>query len=373
MVKERDCSRSCPLFIPVNKTKYAEINLKTLKKSYDFFRKLTNQAGIIQHTKFGLPERKNGYSLDDNARALIVAVSWYRIFGEREALDLAEIYLAWLLHAKNDEGFFYNFSTFDNQFKEVFSEDGFGRAFWALGYLCFANARRDLTSAGKNLVSEVTFRLDKINSPRAIAYCLLGLYYLFRAEPEEPLWQNYSRELADRLVKLYERKSTPNWRWFEDILAYSNHILPLALLKACLVVPEKKYFKIGLASLDFIEDKSRIGKVPAPIGNHGWFVKGGKRAVYDQQPIEASEAILANLAAFQATDRIDYVKAAIAWLAWYHGENTKKIALLDEETGGCYDSLTEEGVNQNQGAESIVAYLMAELAIADLEKAVKKQ
>lgn len=346
---------------------------KELKKSFDFFSRLTNQTGIIQHTKFGLPDRRNGYSLDDNARALIVSIAWYRLFGDKKPLDLAAIYLAWLYHAKTEEGYFYNFSSFDNQFKENLSEDGFGRAFWALGYAVFAKSRNDLTSVAKDLISETRGNLDKINSPRAIAYCLLGLFYLHRSEAENKIWKEEIEKLADKLVKLYERYSSKNWNWFEDILAYSNHLLPLGLFKAFLVVEKQKYLKVACETLDFVEKQSRIDDVPAPIGNHGWFEKGAKRAVYDQQPIEASEAVLAHLAAFQATGEMGYIQNAMDWLQWYQGNNTKKVSLIDKETGACFDSLIEEGVNQNQGAESIIAYLMARLALIDLEKAVAKE
>jgi hypothetical protein len=343
------------------------ISQKSLQPSFDFLKKLTNQTGIIQHTKFGVPDRHNGYSLDDNARALLVSIGWFRIFGDKKALELASIYLAWLYHARTEDRF-YNFASFDNRFRQDFSEDGYARAFWALGYSIYATSRSDLTRTSKELVSEVKERLTSLISPRAIAYSLLGLYHLSRKEPEVAFWKETMRILADKLVTQYEKVATKNWRFFEDRLTYSNHILPLGLLKAYLILEEERYLKVALESLEFVEANSRLEGVPAPIGSFGWYIKGRKRATFDQQPIEASEACLAFIAAYEATGDSLFRQFAYEWFGWYYGNNIKGLSLLDPETGGCFDALNAEGINANEGAESIIAYLMAALAIADLEK-----
>lgn len=346
----------------------SDINKKTLANSFGFFKRITSQSGIIQHTKFGVPDRKNGYSLDDNARALLVAIGWFRLFGDKKAPDLASVYLAWLYHARTEKGFFHNFSNFENSFKEGFSEDGFGRAFWALGYVFYAQPRSDLTQTSKNLIDEIKHNLETLRWPRAMAYSILGLYHLARKEADEPYWKKEMKDLADKLVGLYEKNSEPDWPWFEDQFTYSNHLLPLSLFKAYLTLGEEHYLKIALESLEFLEKSSRLEGIPSPVGSEGWFKKGGKRATYDQQPIEASEACLAFIAAYQATNKASFEQAAYEWFAWYHGNNIKGLSLLDPETGGCFDALNEKGLNQNEGAESIIAYLMAALALVDLER-----
>jgi len=319
----------------------------------------------MQHTKYGLPDRKQGYSLDDNARALIVAIAWYKLFKNKKGLELARIYLAWLIHAKTDSGYFANFSSFDNVLKKELSEDGFGRAFWALSYAYWAKVRNDLTSPAKTIVDEVAHNLVSIQSPRALAYCLLGLSYLHLADPDKAEWKEKMEILADKLVGLFKKYSTEDWIWFEHIIAYSNHLLPLGLLKAYSIVNKADYKAVGLKTLDFVEGESRLNAVPAPVGSNGWFVKDGERATYDQQPIEASEAVLAHLAAFEITNNPSYKQKAQDWADWYMGNNIQKVSLIDTETGGCYDALMSHGVNKNEGAESIIAFLMTQLAVSD--------
>ncbi|MDP2671089.1 MAG: glycosyltransferase [bacterium] len=354
-----------------NKTNFP-LNKEKLSNSYNFLVKLTNQIGIIQHTKYGVQDRKNGYSLDDNARAIIVCLQWYKQTKSKKALDLVATYLAWLFHAKTDEGFFYNFSSFDNQFKEVFSEDGFGRAFWSLGQAYQAKARNDITSTAKTLIDEIKGNLDTLISPRAIAYCILGLVSLAEAEKKNPEWSSYLEKLTRKLVNSYKKTESKDWHWFEEIIAYSNHLLPLSLFEAYLILEKKEFLEIATKSLEFLEINSALDGFPSPVGNHGWLKKGQERAVFDQQSIEASEAVLCFLSAYRVSKEIGYLEKALSWFNWYHGNNIKKLSLINKQTGGCFDSLMSQGVNENQGAESIIAYLMAALALLDLKKNQEK-
>lgn len=333
-----------------------------------FLKRLTNDTGIIQHTKYAVPDRNLGYSVDDNARGLLVVSLYYKLFGSEDALELGIVYLSFVQHAKTKDNWFYNFLTFDNRFLDhAKTEDGFGRCFWALGYTIFANPRRDLVQGSQSLINEIKDNLQNLGSPRAKCYCLAGLYYLSEADPDEKLWQTESKRLADDLVLLYERKNKGNWHWFEDYLTYANGIFPYALLLAYQTSGQERYLEVALEALTFLETETRTtAGIPSPIGQDGWYFKGKSKAVYDQQPVEAAKMVIANTAAFKVTFDKKYLLAAKEWFAWYFGYNIKKIEVFDTVTQGCFDAITPHGVNLNQGAESILTYLLAYQALSDV-------
>lgn len=344
----------------------ADIDFKN-PPSLKFVERLTNQTGIIQHTKYAVPDRNLGYSVDDNARALLVTVLYSKLFDDKEDLDLAIIYLSFLQHAKTKDNWFYNFLTFDNKFlNHAKTEDGFGRCFWALAYTVFASPRRDLVQGSWSLLEEIKGNVAKLTSPRAKAYCLAGIYYLAIAQPEIKIWQELSTSLADSLLTLYKKSSDQDWKWFETYITYGNGILPYALTLAYQTTGEEKYLNIAKEALEFLEKVSHEKTIPAPIGQDGWFVKGQKKALYDQQPLEAGKMVIANLALYKNTFEKDYLKSARAWFAWYFGYNTQKAEVFDQLTQGCFDAVTPNGVNLNQGAESILTYLLAYLAFSDI-------
>lgn len=340
----------------------------------NFLKRLTNQTGIIQHTKYAVPDRNMGYSVDDNARALLVAVFYYKLFGDDELLDLAVIYLSFLDHAKTPDNWFYNFQTFDNKFLgHAKTEDGFGRVMWALGYTVFANPRRDLTMGALNLIREVKDNIKKLNAPRAKAYCLAGLLYLSQID-EGGEWLDEIEDLADDLVNLYRKYSDKNWKWFENSLTYANGIFPYALTLAYDALGKEEYLVIAKESLDFLNKETTGSKgIPMPIGQDGWYVKGKKKAIFDQQPLEAADMTLAFIALYKVTLDEAYLMEAKNWFAWYHGNNVHQIEVYDSVTHGCFDGIKKEGVNLNQGAESILTYLIAYLDFSDIELKISEE
>lgn len=344
------------------------VDFKTAPK-LNFLKRLTNQTGVIQHTKYAVPDRNLGYSVDDNARGLIVACLYYKLFGDEGVLDLALIYLSFVLHSKTADNWFYNFLTFDNKFvDQAKTEDGFGRVMWALGYAVFSNPRRDIKLGAANLIEDVKENISKLISPRAISYTLAGLYYLSKAKLENSTWEAEIKLLADKLVSLYKKNKTSDWHWFEPYMTYSNGIFPYSLALASEIASNDEYALIASESLEFL-DKETTDKngVPCPIGQDGWYKKDGKKALFDQQPVEAADMVIAYLALYKLENKPEYFKKAKKWFSWYYGNNIKQVEVYDNVTTGCFDGINPWGVNLNQGAESIITYLMAYLAFCDIE------
>jgi len=332
-----------------------------------FLKRLTNQTGIIQHTKYSVPDRNLGYSVDDNARALLVVSLYHRLFDDEEILNLGVIYLSFVHHAKTKDNLFYNFMSFDNKFLDhAKTEDGFGRVLWALGYTIFAKPRRDLVLGSKHLVQEIESKILEVRSPRAIAYSLAGLFYLAKANENEVKWMEYLDQLAARLVDLYAKCSSSGWKWFEPYLTYANGIFPYALALAFIATNKKLYLDIAKESLDFLEKETTQKNVPCPIGQDGWYERGKQKALFDQQPIEAADMVLAYLSLYKIDLNAEYLHKAKNWFSWYHGNNLKKVEVYDNVTGGCFDGINQNGVNLNQGAESILTYLIAYLDFSDV-------
>jgi len=343
----------------------------TFKKppELNFFKRLTDRTGIIQHAKFAVPDRNFGYSVDDNARALIVAVLYYKLFGDEDILDYAVTYLSYTQHSKTEDNWFYNFMNYEKKFLDhAKTEDGFGRCFWALGYTVYAAVRRDLTLSAKHLLNELKPNIRKLKSPRAKAYTLAGLYYLFQAENEDEAIKNDIKFLADEFVKLYKKYSKPSWRWFENYLTYSNAIFPYALILAYQVTEEDIYCNIAKEALEFLDKETTTKEgIPSPIGQDGWYFRGKNKATYDQQPVEAADMVIAFLAVYKICLSPENYQKALKWFAWYHGYNIKKVSVYDPVTKGCFDGINAEGINLNQGAESIITYLLAYLVFSDIE------
>ena len=180
--------------------------------------------------------------------------------------------------------------------------------------------------------------------------------------------EKLTQGLADNLAQMYEKNATEIWPWFEPQLTYDNAILPYAMFKSWQYFKKDKYLRIAVESLGFLESQSHQEGVPAPVGNEGWFKEGQTRAVWDQQPIDASSLVLANAEAYRVTRGGNYKASALDWFAWFHGNNLKKQSVCDPKSGGCFDGLKKDGVNLNQGAESTLVYWLAYLELVDLLK-----
>jgi hypothetical protein len=326
---------------------------------------LTDDTGMLQHATFAVPNYSEGYTTDDNARALVVTVQIEQL-GEAESAGiekLASRYLAFLAHAFNPENNrFRNFLTYTRQWAEdAGSEDSHGRALWALGAVLGRSKNEALCGAAGRLFETAIPPVIAFSSPRAWAFALLGIQEYLDRFPGDRSAQHTRSVLATRLLELYGSNQSPEWNWFEDVLAYSNARLPQAVLIVGRRSSDALMVSAGLGALNWLCETQRSPKNDhfVPIGSQGFYRKGCGKARFDQQPVEAGGAVSACLEAYRATGEARWLSQAWSAFNWFLGKNDLQIALYDPATGGCRDGLHPERVNQNQGAESTLAFLMA--------------
>ena len=327
---------------------------------------MTDDTGMFQHARYSLPNLVEGYTTDDNARALIMAVRLYERLQKPAYLALVYRYLSFVLHAQNECGGFRNFMTYSRIFKEKEgSEDCFGRCLWALGYTLASSAMpRGVKESCAAAVSCALPKIPTLEWSRGQAYALIGLSFI-----EGPEVDGLMSGLADSLVNRFAHFAGENdWRWFEDSLTYGNAVLPWSLFAAYRRLGQDRLVQVARESLEFLDQVTFRDGFFRSVGCNGWFVRGGELAKYDEQPIEACAATLAHLAAHQATGNSEMLELARRSFAWYLGENSCRESLIDSETGGCCDGITPDGINLNQGAESIIGYCIAGLALAQHEE-----
>lgn len=334
----------------------------------DRLRRLTDDTGVVQHALYGLPNDHHGYSIDDQARALIVVLKHYNLTGKWESLDLATTYLRFLNYAQLSDGRFHNFMGFDRRWEDaVGSEDSNGRAVWALGYTSLTGVDDDFRLAARVMLARCYPWVGRLRYLRARAFCIIGLYHHLLAQPDDEQARDLVCRNADALMAAFDRNASLGWEWFEPILTYCNARLPHALLLAHLAAWDSRYLEVATNSLDFL---LRVAHVDGPdrislIGQDGWYPRGGECARFDQQPVDAFALLDACLAAHQVVGDQRYLAEAELALAWYHGWNAIGEPLYNQHTGGCFDGLTPLGVNSNQGAESTIAYLLSYLAMVE--------
>ena len=330
----------------------------------DHLHRLTDDTGILQHATFNVPNYSEGYTTDDNARALILTVLLGQLEKWAATGDLASRYLAFLAHALNPvNGRFRNFLTYARTWNEAQgSEDCHGRALWALGTVLGRSKDQSLRGAAGHLFEIAAPAAVTFTSPRAWAFAMLGIEEYLTSFPGDRDAQKLSSILAHRLIELHAANLSPEWNWFEDVLAYSNAKMAQAVLIAGRRNSDQQMIAVSLGALSWLGKVQRCGQDHfVPIGSQGFFRKGGERARFDQQPVEAGGAVSAYLEAYRATG--DERWRAEAWSAfnWFLGGNDLQIALYDPTTGGCRDGLHPERVNKNQGAESTLAFLLAQV------------
>lgn len=325
---------------------------------------VTDRTGIIQHAIYSIPNRRTGYTTDDNARALIVAVQEYERTQERSVLRLLSTYLSFIHYAQNSSRKFHNFMSFDQVFlDDEGSEDCFGRTLWALAYALQADIHENVKKVARQLFDDSMRWVPTLGTTRGYAYATMGCYYYIKQYPEADAVVRHVERMADILCDRFDAGAEPDWQWFEPYLTYSNGIPPRALLFAHQVTGRERYLATALKALDFLTEATVIDDVLQPVGCNGWYFRGHQRAWFDQQPVDPMTSLLAYLTAYDVTQDRKYLELAGISFDWFFGRNTLGEALYDPVTGGCYDALTSSGVNSNQGAESTIACLLAQLAM----------
>jgi glycosyltransferase involved in cell wall biosynthesis len=341
----------------------------------DHLYRMTDHTGIVEHAVFVVPNYPEGYTTDDNARALIVAILLDEFGGSAPAgvLDLASRYLAflWLAYDPATRRF-RNCLSYERLWQEPeASEDSHGRALWGLGTVLGRSKDTGLRGAAGRLFELAVPAAVEFKSPRACAFALLGLQEYLDAFPGDRAALSAAEALANRLLNSYRAVHSADWNWFENSLAYSNARLPQALIRAGMRSANEEMVSAGLQALEWLAaiQRCEIKGHFVPIGSHGFYSKKTEKARFDQQPVEACAVVSACLQAYRATGKGRWRKEAWTAFNWFLGDNDLQIALYDPSTGGCRDGLHPDRANENQGAESTLSFLMALLEMRGLEEA----
>lgn len=331
---------------------------------------MTDDTGILQHAIFSVPNTREGYTTDDNARALIVSILLDESpehVDRREYPILSHRYLSFLWLAFNaDTGRFRNYLAYDRRWLEdVGSDDSHGRALWALGKVLGLSQNAGLRGAAGRLFEAAVPATLAFTSPRAWAYCILGMQAYLDWFPGDRNIQCARNILANRLLDIYERSHSDTWKWFEKSLSYSNARLSQALILSGWRSDNQRMIEAGMDSLKWlVAEQHRDDKdIFVPIGSNGFFIEGNEKARFDQQPVEACATVAACLEVYRLTEESLWLDEARGVFGWFLGKNDLQVPLYDALAGGCRDGLHPDRVNENQGAESTLSFLMALLEI----------
>ncbi len=333
-----------------------EVNLKHLSA-------FTDDTGLLQHAVFSVPDRNYGYCTDDNARGLIAAVMHWRLFKDEAINPLLKTYLGFLYHAFNEKkARMRNFMAYNRSWlEEVGSEDSHGRAVWALGYTITHPPNNAYLGLANRLFKEIIRTPLSFTSPRAWAFSAIGAQYYLRRFGGDTQVRRILAELGEKLLMLFRRNATEDWYWCEDIVAYENARLSQALIVCGSYLDHEEMFETGSKSLKWLVEiqTNPEGGHLSLVGNDGWYERGGQKARFDQQALDAAALVEACYQAFAITGS-DYWFRTMEWaFNWFFGSNDLHQPLYEYSSGGCYDGLQPAGVNQNQGGESVVSLLLA--------------
>lgn len=352
------------------------LNYKKPVVNLDHIKRLTTRFGMIQFAKINQPDVESGYTIDDNARAMIAMCQNYEVSKEAFNLRFIEIYLNFIDFCQQPDGRFLNYvdsnRVFSDQNIDCNLEDANGRAIWALGFLTSyaGTLPSNMIARAEGILEKAFPNLEDIHSPRAMAFIIKGLYY-YNLNNKSRAVKLLIKKLADRLTQMYLHVSTRDWEWFEGSLTYGNSILPEALLFAYRETGESTYKEVAKKTFDFLLSQTFDRKEIKVISNRSWLIKGGQRAAFGEQPIDVAYTVLALKHFYETFKEESYAEKMNNAFEWFLGRNHLNQIIYNPCTGGCYDGLEEHSVNLNQGAESCVSYLMARLTFENLESPIE--
>ena len=329
---------------------------------------MTDDTGMFQHALFSIPNREHGYCLDDNARALIFACRYYQLRGDENILTFLKKYLSFILSAfnqKNDK--FRNFMSYDRRWlEESGSEDSHARALWSLGVAIQTTSDLSIRDLSSQLFVQASCCIDKFTSPRAWAFALIGIYHYLKVYGGDADIKRTRDILAEKIYRLFLKNASTDWPWPEDILAYSNAVMPNALILTGHSLADTEMLDTGFRSLQWLlkQETHEAGHISI-IGNDGWMRRNKERAYFDQQPVEVMALLEACVTAYRITSDKFWRFEARRCFDWFMGRNDLAALMVDFKTGGCHDGLQPNGVNENMGAESTLAWL---ISLLDMEK-----
>jgi hypothetical protein len=331
--------------------------------SLDHLDRMTDSTGLIQHAIYSIPRRESGYTTDDNARALRLCARLWRDLPDERMLARVTCYLSFLEHARCPVRGFHNFLSFQRDWLDAAGTgDCQGQAVLALAEVLVSPLPAGYRALARELINAVLPALADLRSLRAQAYIIQAWRLLRKAGVDEiDQIETIARLAAEQLVECYDRSHRSDWPWFESRMTYANAVLPHALFNAAEFWPEEAFFRVAESSFGFLDLVTTADNVFWPIGNRDWYSHGEEKSLYDQQPVEASTMAAAALAALNLRGEDKYLAIFLRAHGWFHGHNSLEHPLADAQVGACFDGLEPTGVNQNQGAESTLAYLWTEL------------
>ena len=350
------------------------------KINLDHIKKLTTSFGMIQFSIINKPDINSGYTLDDNARAMVAMCQHFELTKDVADLEYIYIYFNFIRYCIQSEGNFLNYVDENREFTDQNNttnlSDSNGRAIWALGYLISISdlIPQDLAKAAIIIIDTALLNVSKIHSTRAMAFIIKGIYYS-NTKNKSDYNTALIKELANRLVQMYRHESDNNWTWFESYLTYGNSILPEALLCAWLDTGNIIYKETAKSSFDFLLSKIFTVDSIKVISNKGWMQKENEaipKPIGGEQPIDVAYTILALNKFYYAFKEDDYLQKIEIAFSWFLGNNHLQQIIYNPCTGGCYDGLEDTYINLNQGAESTVSYLMARLTVKKIVKKTPK-
>jgi glycosyltransferase involved in cell wall biosynthesis len=355
------------LFRKISGDKIAlQYNLPAINLSH--LKLMTTGTGIIQFSKINQPDIYSGYTLDDNARAMVAMCMYFRLTGDKKSVHYIQKYLKFIRFCLQPAGDFLNYIDHDNKFsnqnKSTNLDDANGRAIWALGYLISVKdlLPGDIVSEANFIIKKAIFHIESIHSTRAMAFAIKGLYYSYSIT-KSPEYLMVIRTLGKRLIQMYKSESVGEWDWFEGYLTYANSILPEVMLYVWLLTGEAIYKYVAISTFGFLLSKIFNENGIEVISNRNWLQRGDEPGVFGEQPIDVAYTVMTLSKFYDITGDEDYLKKMVTAFNWFLGYNRLHQIVYNPCTGGCYDGIEETHVNLNQGAESTISYLMARLTV----------
>lgn len=326
---------------------------------------MTNATGMLQFSDKSKPLTDSGYTIDDNARALIVALSMENMYRDK----LSKIYAKFLSQTQAEDGTWYNLKVHDKFYPILNSDDSIGRGILAASF-AINSGIKEVEDISSEILDKMLSKATRLESPRSMAYVLLGLVNLIDTNSyiDSDKLIKEAEFIVNRLVKLYKIECSKGWHWFEDRLTYCNAVLPHSLFGYYTITGDKQICEVAKDTLGFLTDSLFKKGYLNVVGNDGWWLKNKRMPLYDQQPVDAAATVLACLQAFVAVGDRRYLEKAKRAYEWYWGKNINGITLYNKETEGCHDALIPNGINLNQGAEAIISLLMAHQMLKNLEE-----
>ena len=331
---------------------------------------MSDDTGILQHARYSTPDRNHGYCTDDNARALIVTTMAWTLFQDEEVLPYLRTYLAFMHYAQMPEtGRLRNFMGYDRRWLEQDgSDDCQGRTIWALGHLIAHAPTESMKKLATDLFRPAVSATNTLRWPRSWALAILGLHYYLRESPQDQEVLDRKINLAERLNGVFVDHESDDWPWFEDVVTYDNGRMPQALIIAGHCLERQELVDRGLRSLRWLlEQQTAPEGHLSIIGNKGWLKRNGEKPKFDQQPLEAAALIGACKAAYRATGEENWLFQMRRCFEWYIGRNDLAVSMVDFKARGCFDGLNADGPNRNQGAESLLSWLLSLLIMHEMQ------